>query len=307
MSPGKKEAFSGPVVFIHLARCGGTTLTNLLDLHYANRRILKANLLHAEGDDLVGILGHTAEPFRKPLAQARYDLIAGHNNLGDLEPLFPGAAFITMLRHPVDRVVSLYNYWRSHRREYVLEHDLRGPRLAQELSLEEFVESDEPEAHLNVNNGMARQLFHGLVGDTGLNDADLLRLARDRLDRFAFAGITEMYDLSVVLLCYTLGWDPPEATDDANRYEQNLEDASIFSPSADRARPSEKTVARLLEKNRVDLGLYRHAVRRFQQRSAAMLNELRRDPGRLKGRRPILFKRAARRLDLVLRNYLHPR
>lgn len=293
------------LVFVHIARSGGTTLTNLLDTHFANDRILKAHLVHKEGDQVKGIAGHSGRATTEPGDLAKYRLITGHINFGDLDGIVADPVYITMLRDPVERVVSLYSYWRSHKAEYIDKHDLRGPRLAKDLSLRDFIDSDLPEARHNVNNGMARQLLGGLVAPIDLPDADFLRLARDRLNRFAFVGFTELFDLSIDLLCYTLGWEPPAETEDANRFEQNVLDSAIFEP-IERQRPAEETVARILEHNRVDRALYRSALGTFQRRCRAMNRELARDPASVRGRKPVVLKRIARRLNCALTNYVHP-
>lgn len=145
----------GPLVFIHIPRSGGSTLTNLLDLHFANDQILKANLLHGEQGRILGIAGHTGEHFELDHPLSRYRLITGHSNFGDVDAIVKAPVYMTMLRDPLQRVVSLYRYWKSHRLDYCEKYELRGPLLAHRLSLDEFVRSDEPEALYNVHNGMA--------------------------------------------------------------------------------------------------------------------------------------------------------
>lgn len=293
------------LVFVHLQRCGGSTLNNLLDLHFHNREILRAHLLHRESDQVKGIAGHTGAPLVLGRDVSGYRLITGHNNLTDVQALAANPVFITFLRHPVDRVVSLYDYWRSHTAEYAEKHGLQGPLLARRLSLAEFVESEEPEARYNVGNGMARQLLGGLVAPIDLPDSELLLLAGDKLERFSFVGITEMFDLSAALLCYVLQWNLPDEIEDANRFEQNIRESHEFEPVA-KEPPSGATLARLIEKNRVDLELYRRGRALLQVTSLAALRELMASPGPRKGEGPVLPKKIARRLRRHLTDYLHP-
>lgn len=294
------------LVFVHLQRCGGSTLNNLLDLHFGNREILKAHLLHREGGQVKGITGHTGMPLVLERDISSYRLITGHNNLTDVQAIAADPVFITFLRHPVDRVVSLYDYWRSHTARYAQEHHLQGPLLARRLTLAEFVESDEPEARYNVNNGMARQLVGGLVAPIDLPDTELLLLAGDKLAKFSFVGITEWFDLSVALLCHALRWTPPDEIEDANRFEQNIRESDEFEPAA-RETPSGTTLARLTEKNRVDTELYRRACAMLQESALATLHDQVESRGPRGGDGPVLCKKIARRLRQRLTDYLHPR
>ncbi len=116
---GKPERGRNTIVFLHIARCGGSTVKNMLDLYFANSRILKASLLHFEGNRVEGIAAGSDTPVSFSIATAHYHCVSGHSNLDDLLEIFPEADYIAMLRDPVERVVSLYNYWRSHTRAFV--------------------------------------------------------------------------------------------------------------------------------------------------------------------------------------------
>ena len=294
-----------PLVFLHIQRCGGTTLTNLLDLHFRNDQILKANLLHGEQGRILGISGHTGTPFELDDGVANYRLIAGHSNFGDLDAILTNPVYVTMLRDPIQRVVSLYRYWKSHRLDYIEKHGLRGPLLAKRLSLEELVQSDEPEALYNVHNGMARQLVNHLIAPIDLSDEEWLKRAGENLDRFTFVGISELYDLSVNLLCESLGWSPVTRLDTANTYAQ-----TFGSPEQFEAIPDEvltpQTAAVIIERNWIDLQLYQRALRRLGRRFGQSTSAATPD-ARAAGRQPpLLLKKIARRLTRILTDYVHP-
>ena len=50
-----EDISSRPFVLIHLARCGGSALGKLLDLHYPNSRMLKCNLVQEEAGRPKGV------------------------------------------------------------------------------------------------------------------------------------------------------------------------------------------------------------------------------------------------------------
>lgn len=298
-----------PVVFLHIARCGGSTLNNLMDLHISNAQILRANLLHREGDCVEGIAGHSGAPVSYKKDLGRYKFVSGHNNLDDLLAIFPTAAYITTLRDPVKRVVSLYNYWRSHKPAFIKQNGLRGPALARSMTLEAFIELDEPVVRYAVQNGMTRQLFRGLTSEFEGSEEDLAAQGVARIDRFAFVGLTDMFDLSVWLLCETLGWAYPVEFEDANRYEQNLGNKVLFE-SVDRTPPSPALQARIRELNSIDAVLYQYAARRFESDICAALGKRSDDEPRRtykrKGDPPLLLKRIASRAIRILSDYVHP-
>lgn len=103
-------SFGSPaqLVFIHLPKTGGFAL--------------HAALARALPEDRVLRIGDAAEQaaFRvmPPEAAARYALISGHVTLGEaLERARPDARFVTLLRDPVARLVSAFNYmatWPDH-------------------------------------------------------------------------------------------------------------------------------------------------------------------------------------------------
>jgi len=307
--PGNQERGRRTIVFLHIARCGGSTLKNMLDLYFANSRILRASLLHREGNRVEGIAAGSATPVSFNADMERYHCVSGHSNLDDLLTIFPEADYIAMLRDPVKRVVSLYNYWRSHTQSFVEKEKLAGPALARSLSLEEFIESDETVVRFAVRNGMARQLFRGLTSRFEGREEDLLAESIEKIDRFAFVGLTDMFDLSIWLLCETFGWAYPDNLQDANRPTQNLQSTEIFE-AVDQTPPPAAVQTRIRELNAIDCALYQHTVQRFGEACFATLGN-QREPFRSgrkgsKGKPPLLLKRVANRLIRVLTDYTHP-
>jgi hypothetical protein len=274
------------LVFLHIQKCAGNTLIGLLESHFKPNDILKGHLLHGK-----------ALQIRRPPRE--YRLIAGHNTYDDIAAMPIDPVYITMLRDPIKRVVSLYYFWRSHRSEYVEKHDLRGPRLAKKLSFAEFIESDEPQAQFNVNNGQARQFMNGLRGPVGLSEQKFLDKAQRRLAECAFVGITEQFDQSVELLCYILGWTVPGKMQRLNTSRINEQDDPRYEP-VDREPISKELMCRLAERNRVDSELYRFGAHLFRHKFNTMNEELASGAGSVGTRRP-LFRYRIRRFAGRLR------
>ena len=91
-------------------------------------------------------------------ALSRYRFFSGHFSLESCD-LIPGPKRIfTMLRHPVDRLVSFYNFSRSHAEDVVKQRGLWLASLARRHSLPELFALEEVRKHPSVNNAMVRVL-----------------------------------------------------------------------------------------------------------------------------------------------------
>jgi hypothetical protein len=204
-----------------------------------------------------------------------------------------------MLREPVDRVVSLYYYWRSYRREYIEKYNLEGPRLAKELSLEDFLISEQSVAKLNVNNGQARQFIDGLRYPIRLSNNELLRNATERLEKFAFVGTREQFDRSIQLLCYIFGWRPPNQSPRVNVSNLNEKADSRFEP-IERKVLSDELKSRISALNQVDLAFYQKGCEIFQRLFATMTTELAEGAGSFHRKKPLMRYRIRRWRDRLI-------
>ena len=191
---------SETVVFLHVPKAAGLTLVlQFLELFYAPDEIyhIDAEALKESTAELRGLLTEQKE---------RIKLLYGHFGFGYHELLPQPCRYVTMLRHPVDRVVSSYYYMRRSK-----EH--RNYDALQSMSLPEFVESDM--VRNQVFNGQTR-LLAGIENPhtpTAAEQRDCTEedfaVAMTNLSGFTWVGITERFDESVMLLCARMGWRPP--------------------------------------------------------------------------------------------------
>jgi hypothetical protein len=174
---GRARAPRG-LVFVHVPKAGGTTLRRIIRRQYPAGSIFDAP---------------TSPPFGLPPADASgLRVIQGHVPYGAHLHLPVRADYITMLREPVDRIVSLFYYIRGHR-EHSLHAELRR------MSLADFVASGHPE----TRNHQCR-LVSGRLDDF---TSATLALARENLaTRFAVFGTEERFDESLLLFRRRLGW-----------------------------------------------------------------------------------------------------
>jgi hypothetical protein len=112
-----KEKFADPVsgmptvCFLHLPRTGGTTISRMLKFTFGDRAIFHADLVAEHG----GEAGLAAALAKDKGMYPQAILIAGH--FGVAHPLVVLAprpvAFAAVLRQPLERIVSLYDYIRG--------------------------------------------------------------------------------------------------------------------------------------------------------------------------------------------------
>lgn len=149
-------------------------------------------------------------PSPERLAALRsHRVFSGHFDVVDLGH-FPGPQRrFTVLRDPVDRIVSLYDFWRAFEPAHVEAHDLAGPRVAIATSFEEFVGDPHPSIVHDLDNTMVRTFAGRIRSSDPLDDAALD-------DAVAFVGTldhighVDRLDETVAWLCDRFGL--PHAT-----------------------------------------------------------------------------------------------
>lgn len=125
-------------IFLHIPRTAGTSLQRAAERFLGKKHIL-------------AIYGSHIEAPRAIASQADYDeikLVRGHFSFGVHEVIDCPASYFTIIRHPTDRVISLYNYICN-----------SGPHpfhdVVSAMSLQDFVRSG---VSVEVDNGQCRQI-----------------------------------------------------------------------------------------------------------------------------------------------------
>jgi len=231
------------IIFLHLPKTAGSTLGAIVRRQYPPESVY---LRYA---------GPGTGPFEEILAlpepqRARLRLLMGHLPFGIHETLPGPSRYVTILREPVERVVSHYYFVR--RRP---DHHLHETVTSRRMTLRDFVES-----------GIARELENGqttwmgwtpeLIARDDRSSPELLARARRNLeDRFVVAGLTERFDETLLVMRERLGWTR------SIWYRQ--ENVTRNRPAL--AEIDEDTRALIVERNGLDIELYRYVRDRFER------------------------------------------
>lgn len=179
------------IVFYHLPKSAGTTLNRILRHNYRRDEMAESG---PNTQEFVAEL-KTWSPER--LAAIRF--LQGHYPWGLHEMLPQRARCFTILRDPVERVLSHF-YHAQRQPDYFL-YDLIQDNNG---SLPKLLESGIP---LMMNDGQVR-LLSGVYADPHMGEVTeaMLATAVANLRSCAVVGITEQFDLSLVLLQRAFGW-----------------------------------------------------------------------------------------------------
>ena len=269
------------VIFLHVPKTAGTTCRSLIEQRYA-----------AEETFTFTDFGDIAR-FRN-LSQAvrdEYRCLQGHLTFGVHEYLSRPATYLTFLREPVDRLVSVYYFILGN--PY---HDLHDRFVRSGLSLREMVEHH-PE--LLRDSGQVR-LLAGVDVPFGGVTREHLELAKANIEQhFPVVGLLERFDESLLMMAKEFAWSTP--------YYQR-QNTTAVRPTVPELDP--ETRSAIERHNELDAELWDFARARLQRRIEALgpsfqksLNAFRRANERRRRMR-LSWQRCQRRVGAFVRMLL---
>lgn len=255
------------IVFVHIPKTAGTTVRTALATAYRPEE--RAFVYHPSVPDSVTtetIAGWSEE------RRGRLRLVMGHFDVGIHDHLPGPSRYVTMLREPMDRLVSLYDYFRTGSFPAGTGAARQHARLvAEDIAIDAYAFDVK---HPRWDNQMVRMLSGRGNVAFGTCDEDLLAEAVENIEtRFSGVLLQERMEASMGVLAELTGRALPTLAGRQRREGRLWRIAARASSEVrwqnatrDRRRVSEIDAAaleRMRDLNRFDIELYRFAEQRF--------------------------------------------
>ena len=175
-----------PIIILHLPKTAGTSLRLIIQNNYRAKELFFAYNRHPKFNSTHELSGFSSSEFEK------YKIIMGHFSFN--KELFPfeDRRYVTVLRNPVDRVISYYHH--------VMNRDeWRG----REISMSEYMMTSE-DIDLQFQNHQTR-LLSGMRQNP-ITEANLKQAKYNLENYFIHVGTSEKFNETVAELRELLGW-----------------------------------------------------------------------------------------------------
>lgn len=172
-------------------------------------------------------------------------LLRGHFPFGLHRFIKPPFLYLTFLRDPIERSISLYYFFKEWEDSPIYEQ-------VRKMTFEEFLESRITQFS---DNGMVRQLSG--VGNEqiyGQCTQEMLETAKQNLSKYFLIGLVEEFDKSLALFADLLGW--PDIA-----YEKR----NVTSSRPKKREVSEETLQIIKKYNQLDIELYKFGKELFSK------------------------------------------
>jgi len=237
---------SEAIIFLHLPKTAGTTLNRLIEWEYPLSAMYSIDPVLFEW---------SAAHLRKlPLARLRKTrMFKGHMLFGLHEILPQPSTYITVLRDPVERVLSAFYFMRSYRL-----HPLYWKLRREKWTIEEFVQR-------STRDNVQCKIIAGADYHAPCTEAILEKASHHLNEHFSVIGLSERFEESLALMKLRFGWQ--------------LKSYSSFNVT--RSRPkrgdlSSTTLDLISDRNRFDVALYQHAAMLFETAVSKQPGEVKR-------------------------------
>ncbi len=221
------------VIFLHLPKAAGSTLNRVIAQQYPPEAIYKPGTKPPEV-----VARELAEVTRPP---PRVRLLSGHVGFGIHTAITSEFTYITVLRDPVERLLSHFHFART-----LPEHPLHDDIASGRLTLRD--------AARQLANLQTRYLAdEALRGTAETAGADALASAKENLSRyFSVVGLAERFDETLILMQWNLGWKV-----------RPVPNSNVTRGRPKRSAHSDDDLAAIRAANALDCELYDWARARF--------------------------------------------
>ncbi|MEM7556810.1 MAG: sulfotransferase family 2 domain-containing protein [Cyanobacteria bacterium P01_A01_bin.84] len=251
LKSNKNKNLDKSVIFLHIPKVGGTTLNKIIARQY------KPDSIYRIRTDSRKRIQDCVDEFKiLPVTEKEgIKVIMGHMGFGIHSFLPQPSVYITLLRNPVERVISYYYYVLRKSNHYL--HPLV---TSKKMSLEDCILS---EVSTELNNSQTRTIA-ATNGDKdspipfGKCDIEMLDKAKKNLrEHFIGVGLVESFDKSLLLFKKLLNWN------NILYIKRNVtKDRPLKSDL------SQETLNLIKRQNEFDIELYKYASKLFSEQIA---------------------------------------
>ncbi len=245
-SSGRGRPGDEAVIFLHLPKTAGTTVNRLIEWEYPLSQMYSVDpvLFRWSAAHLRGL---------PPERLRKYRMFKGHMAFGLHEVLPQPATYITVLRDPVDRVISAYYFMRNYKL-----HPLFWKLQRENWTLEDFVRRAQRD---NVQS----KITAGAKYESSCTREVVDQAKYNMQNHFSVVGLSDRLEESLALMKLRFGW--------------KLSSYSSFNVT--RSRPKKRdlpqsTLDLIHEKNAFDIELYDYSREVFEEAVAANPTEVQR-------------------------------
>jgi hypothetical protein len=226
------------ILFLHVPKTGGTTLQRIIGRQYPSDAIC---MIRRPTPRTPAELRERSRTFSPHAA-----VIQGHMPFGLHELLARRATYITLLRNPIDRVISDYYFILSRP-----VHSLHETLHSESISLVEFASMGR---FPGVDNLQTR-LLSGRGMSPKACTTDILDEAKRNLrEHFSVVGLTERFDETLILLKRLFRW----------RFVLYVR-RNVIRDRPDTRSVDEHTLRAIESSNQLDIELYHYARAMFEE------------------------------------------
>ncbi|MBK4728694.1 sulfotransferase family 2 domain-containing protein [Oxynema sp. CENA135] len=184
---------------MHIPKTAGTTLNDVIIRQYKSECVFQTNNIRESKNELIKI---------SDVNKQKIKVIKGHMEFGWHKLLPQNSTYITMLRDPVERVISFYYYILNCPAHYLYEIVTQ-----QKISLNEFINSG---MSAKIENCQTRllsgkeELLQKPFATSQKCTYEWLDSAKENLSKYFIAfGITERFDESLIFFQATIKMAKP--------------------------------------------------------------------------------------------------
>ena len=235
----RKTRHPATILFLHLPKTAGISLRSVFFQGYED-----AQIFSIEPDEPVRSIRQLKSLSKR--AKKRLKLITGHTLWGAHYFVEAPFWYVTMLRDPIERVLSSFSYIRSLPSDFLYEE-----MHASEMSLKDFLAWKK--SQFEVENQQTK-LLAGVFNTKKACTKDVYEQAVEHLEKYCLVGLTEHFAQSLTMFENILGLQHAEVPK-RNVTHQRLRRTEI----------NPDLLEEIHRRNQYDLALYRKAEKLFTE------------------------------------------